>query len=43
MAMAPKRKNNKWESENHLGGGGESNCVMKQNCEVFCAASVIIK
>lgn len=40
--MAPKRKN-KWESENHLGRAGESNCVTKQNCEVFCAASVIVK
>lgn len=38
-----KKVNNKWESENCSDCGKESNCVMRWNCEVFCAAYVIIK
>jgi hypothetical protein len=35
--------NDKWGSENYSGGGKESNCVAKLNCEAFWAASITIK
>jgi hypothetical protein len=38
-----KEVNEKWESENYSGGGKESNCVAKWNCEAFSSATVIIK
>lgn len=38
-----KKVNNKWETENCSDCGKESNCVMRWNCEVFCAVCVIIK
>jgi hypothetical protein len=37
-----KEVNSKWENENYLGVGKEWHLVMKWNCQVRCATSIVI-